>query len=368
MGTLLLSSGIGSRRAATILSVALVTLFVFGAGIAQAKRKQKAATIADRFIPVADVAAQAGVLTPVATSSGAFVLRGALGTVAGKTGGKTLGVGSTFVELHRPIVALGGVPAVSELDAKKILLPLLKPTSNSAARPASVVVIDAGHGGHDSGARSGFGQEKTFALDVAQRLATKLKKQGVKVVMTRTTDTFLSLDERAAFAARYPGAIFVSVHFNKGRRSSQGIETYTLAPVGMRSADHHHGERISATQHPGNRQDGTNTLLAASVHSALKSGLKATDRGVKFARFRVLRNNAAPAVLVEGGFIGHKSEGQAISTPAYRDKIAAGIAEGIQQYNASLSHGRRSGFAASSQGKRPLFARLFGRSPVQAAN
>jgi N-acetylmuramoyl-L-alanine amidase len=172
-------------------------------------------------------------------------------------------------------------------------------------RTFTTVVVDAGHGGKDNGAfRRYGGAEKNATLDVATRLAAKLRESQFRVVMTRSNDVFIPLDERAAISNSQKNAIFVSVHFNdSGRRGIRGFETYYHSPVAR--------------------------PLAYRIQQQLMTLPGASNRGVKTANFRVLRKAAYPAVLVECGFLSNRKEGAAARSASRRDDLADKIAEAI---------------------------------------
>ena len=172
-------------------------------------------------------------------------------------------------------------------------------------RSFTTVVVDAGHGGKDNGAfRRYGGAEKNATLDVATRLAAKLRESQFRVVMTRSSDVFVDLDDRAAISNRQSNAIFVSVHFNdSGRRRIRGFETYYHSPVARR--------------------------LAYRIQEQLMTLPNAVNRGVKTANFRVLRKAEYPAVLVECGFLSNRSEGASARSASRRDDLADKIAEAI---------------------------------------
>jgi N-acetylmuramoyl-L-alanine amidase len=165
------------------------------------------------------------------------------------------------------------------------------------------VVVDAGHGGIDKGARGVDGSlEKKYALDTAKRVERGLKRAGYRVVMTRKSDYFVPLPTRAAISNRQRGAVFVSIHYNWARNSSaQGTETF------------YHSSR----SYP----------LAANIQRELSR--HSNNRGVKRARFHVLRNNVRPAVLVEGGFLSNSAEARKVRSPFYRQRLADAIVRGI---------------------------------------
>jgi N-acetylmuramoyl-L-alanine amidase len=172
-------------------------------------------------------------------------------------------------------------------------------------RTFTTVVVDAGHGGNDNGAFRRFGgAEKNATLDVATRLARKLRESQFRTVMTRSNDTFIPLDERAAISNRQKNAVFVSVHFNdSGRRGIRGFETYYNSPV----------------SYP----------LAQRIQQRLLTMPGAANRGIKTANFRVLRKAMYPAVLVECGFLSNRKEGAGARSADYREELADKIAEAI---------------------------------------
>ena len=165
------------------------------------------------------------------------------------------------------------------------------------------VVVDAGHGGIDKGARGEYRTiEKDLTLDTAKRVERGLKARGLRVIMTRRGDYFVPLPQRAAISNRTWNAIFVSVHYNDSPRSApNGTETY----------------HFNSRSYP----------LAANIQRELSRFTN--NRGVKRARFHVLRNNAKPAVLVECGFLSSPYEARKILSSGYRQRIADAIVRGV---------------------------------------
>ncbi len=172
-------------------------------------------------------------------------------------------------------------------------------------RTFRTVVIDAGHGGHDTGARSrGGGLEKHAALDTALRLDPKLRAAGFNTVLTRRSDYFISLGERTRVSNRQENAIFVSVHYNHARnRGAHGVETFYRSRPSRK--------------------------IAASIQDAICRLPGVASRGVKTANFWVLRRNEYPAVLVEGGIVSNPKEARRCASPAYREAVAEAIARAI---------------------------------------
>jgi len=199
-------------------------------------------------------------------------------------------------------------------------------------------VLDPGHGGTDNGASNRWGSEKTFALDVAMNARQQLLNTGYKVEMTRSTDKGVSLDDRVNFANRFPNAIFISIHFNWSG-AAEGIETYALAPAGVVSnaAIEKEASFGNVQPCPGNSEDEKNIALGAAVHASVLSRLSMSDRGVKHARFHVLRNVKIPAVLVECGFLSNAAEGQRIATPQFRQQVGAAIAQAVKNYDSAVN-------------------------------
>ncbi|MGF1657127.1 MAG: N-acetylmuramoyl-L-alanine amidase [Verrucomicrobiales bacterium] len=260
--------------------------------------------------------------------------------LSGTAASSILNMAGTRFFLTRPILQRNGKLYLSKLDVDQIVTPVLNP-GGIRARAVQTVVIDPGHGGHDTGARGRVGHEKTFALDVSLRTARLLRRQGFRVVLTRDSDRFIPLPTRVAMSNQVKNAIFVSIHFNHGRSSSAGTETYALSPAGAGTTNAARGRREAhAGRHPGNARDKESLLLAASIQSALAHRVKSPDRGVKFARFHVLRNNTNPSVLVEGGFINSPAEGRRIADGAHRERLASAIASGIVNYQRSIGSGR----------------------------
>jgi len=234
--------------------------------------------------------------------------------------------------LSYPISDYNGQPIISRMDLTKLIEPVLRPSRIKDAERVDTVILDAGHGGHDYGATCAWGNEKTFTLDVVMRAKSVLEHNGFKVYLTRTADYFVPLDDRVRFANRFSNALFISVHFNSGGPAASGLETYTLAPRGVPSmmAD---GPSISdLALCAGNSCDAENIALATATHSALVSHSLLYDRGIKRARFVVIRDIKIPGVLVEGGFVSNPDDSRKIATTQYRQNMAYCIAGAVQNY------------------------------------
>ena len=167
------------------------------------------------------------------------------------------------------------------------------------------VVIDAGHGGHDSGAKAVTGApEKQLALDTARRVSRILRASGLNVVETRSGDYFIPLDRRVATSNKLRNAVFVSIHYNWVRRSKpSGVETFYYGPRSSR--------------------------LAANIQREVVRDSGSLNRGIKYRGFYVLKNNKRPAVLCELGFVSNPSETRKVQTAAVRQRLAEAVARGI---------------------------------------
>jgi len=224
---------------------------------------------------------------------------------------------------------------ISRMDVIKLLEPMLRPTQISGRHTIRGVVIDAGHGGTDNGATSRLGAEKNYTLDTANRLRKILQDAGLKVVFTRSNDVFVDLYERAHIASLYPDYAFVSIHYNSATPEAHGLETYCLAPRGAASTSSSYLTRSDIQKLTGNDDDTLNILLAGLVHSEiikLNPGDQSADRGVKRARFVVIKQNVLPAILVEGGFVSNRMESSRVDRSDYRQSLATAIARGVIRF------------------------------------
>lgn len=230
---------------------------------------------------------------------------------------------------------------LSEIDVKLLLDPVLRPEETVARKKVSGVVLDPGHGGADRGARDSTGySEKHAALDTAKRLKPLLEADGLDVVMTRDRDVFIPLSQRVRIANRYSTHIFVSIHYNSVHvRSANGIETFSLTPRGAPSTSAGGRTRRSDYErHDGNRHDPHNAVLMNLMHRELMTHhTERGDRGLKRARFLVLREVKIPGVLVEGGFMSHYIDARLIRSSSYREKVAKALHRAIRSYVALMN-------------------------------
>jgi N-acetylmuramoyl-L-alanine amidase len=243
-------------------------------------------------------------------------------------------INGVMVWLLYPITAHSGIVRLAEADVDLTLRPLLALPRGRAGGRIKHICLDPGHGGKDPGNRVGSNQEKQYTLLLAEELRSQLARAGFKVSLTRSKDEFIELPRRPELAKHHSADVYVSLHFNaveSGRGSVQGAEVYCLTPAGA-SSTNARGEGATTTAFPGNRHNDLNLYLAYEMQKALTQGLPAEDRGVRRARFAVLRDAAMPAVLVEAGFMSNPSEAHKIFSAAYRLKIARAIVEGLLAY------------------------------------
>lgn len=228
---------------------------------------------------------------------------------------------------------------VSVMDVSKLIEPVLRPSRIAQADRIETVVLDPGHGGADQGTFNRWGTEKGFALAVALTAREELLRAGFKVELTRSNDVGVSLEERVQFANRFPHAVFVSIHFNSASGGA-GVESYALAPAGVPSnaSNESHVAPNEVQACAGNLHDAHNIALTAALHASVLAHSGAFDRGVRHARFHVLRNVKIPAVLVEGGFLSDPAEGQRIATAQYQQRLGQAIGQGIQNYNNAVNY------------------------------
>lgn len=204
-------------------------------------------------------------------------------------------------------------PAEYTLPEAQVAIAVPEPKPAPAVPPRSrralTVVIDPGHGGRDPGAIGLRGQqEKVIVLAIARAVARELEAQGVNVVMTREDDRFISLKGRVVKAEAVNATIFVSIHANaisRSRPDINGLETY------------HYSSGAS---------------LARSIHRSILNRVAIRDRGVRRARFYVLRKTSMPSTLVEVGFVTGAEDNRKLANPQYRQRMAEAIATGIMNY------------------------------------
>lgn len=229
-----------------------------------------------------------------------------------------------------------------------------QPATAQGARPLRVVVVDPGHGGNDSGARGAAGlRESVLALDIAKRVKRSLEARlaGTRVLLTRSNDSFVSLEQRAAIANVLDADAFVSIHLNA---SETPTESGGVAAFVLDTTDDRQALRLAAAENgTSEREVSALALVLASVsraeqsrrsrdlarlvqRGALAGGRRVlprlADRGVRSALFYVLVGARMPAILLETSFISRADEARALATEPYRQSLADGITEGLVRY------------------------------------
>jgi N-acetylmuramoyl-L-alanine amidase len=220
-------------------------------------------------------------------------------------------------------------------DYERLLQPILLVT---AAAPARLrIVLDAGHGGDDPGAHSGEESviEKRVTLDIARHAARLLRFAGHDVFLTRSNDTLRTLGERIRFATNRHAQVFVSIHANASPTNphAMGTETYVLTAPGFASTEEK--PHVALDPCPGNRFDAANARLGFAIHRRCLPQMS-QDRGLRRARYYLLRDAPCPAVLIECGFLSNTNDAARLGNQAYRRRFADAIAAGIQDYSRVL--------------------------------
>ncbi len=237
-------------------------------------------------------------------------------------------------------------------------LPATSPQKSSKSWTLKQVIIDAGHGGKDPGAKGLYDlEEKTVTLDIAKRLAGMLKDEGIASRMTRTEDRFLELHERTKFANENQGDLFVSIHCNSFHNPNVGgFETYFLKPAKSERAVEaatRENSVVKLESGSGEYQDLTeeNHILLtmatsqymkdsevwaanAIKHLGEKTGLEV--RGVDQAGFYVLMGASMPAILVECGYLSNPDDAKLLATERGRQQIAVALLESVKKMKVQL--------------------------------
>ena len=292
-----------------------------------------------------------------------------LASVSSRTGTVKFRVGSEYGLSEGSLVRLGAKTRLTNgsvqvfLPAKDYLERLtLSSAPNGVPVPAPVsapvyhqihrVVIDAGHGGEDTGAVSPYGlKEKHVVLDVAGKVKKMLESRGLEVVMTRSADVFIPLAERAKIANKQNADFFVSIHANASlTRSLQGFEIYYLSEATDDAALAVERAENSVVRFESERHESSKTLktiywdlresenrkeslrIAQQVMNAVAGSVKVAAQRVKSANFYVLKWTECPAVLIETGYLTNKEDERRLRNPAYKQDLANAIVEGIWRY------------------------------------
>jgi len=253
---------------------------------------------------------------------------------------------SRFVQINQMPVYLGfsavdieGRLFIALADYQYVFQPILTPQVFKHIPRIQKVVIDVGHGGKDTGARNDtYGlMEKELVMDVSIRLKRLLEKTGFQVQLTRRRDEFIELEQRSWIANRDEADLFISLHFNSAMSSKpSGFEVFAMTPQYQPSTQKPKPTDEDAERFPGNKNDPWNMLAAYHIERALVQEVGGPDRGVKRARFAVLKYLECPGVLVELGFLSHAKTANKVQSAEYRQLLAQSLCKGVLLYRERL--------------------------------
>ncbi len=265
-----------------------------------------------------------------------------------------------FKDLDDKSLILGFSSSVSKsasASSKSISKTTSKNVLNSKFKSDKIIVLDAGHGGKDSGALSdkkGSLKEKDVVLSTTLKLGNELKKRGYKILYTRSSDKFINLRDRTKYANDKRADLFISIHANAApsaskAKSSEGVETFFLSP-----ARSERSKKAAEKENQGDfeeinyfsKQSILNFLNREKIVASNKLAIdvqkniltqtrkkyRIVDGGVREAPFWVLVGAQMPAILIEIGYITHPSEGKRIANKSFQDTLVKGIADGVENY------------------------------------
>lgn len=265
-----------------------------------------------------------------------------------------------FKDLDDKSLTLGFGNSVSKsasTSSKSTSKTTSKNVLNSKFKSDKIIVLDAGHGGKDSGALSdkkGSLKEKDVVLSTTLKLGNELKKRGYKILYTRSSDKFINLRDRTKYANDKRADLFISIHANAApsaskAKSSEGVETFFLSP-----ARSERSKKAAEKENQGDfeeinyfsKQSILNFLNREKIVASNKLAIdvqkniltqtrkkyRIVDGGVREAPFWVLVGAQMPAILIEIGYITHPSEGKRIANKSFQDTLVKGIADGVENY------------------------------------
>lgn len=246
---------------------------------------------------------------------------------------RTFSANGILMPLGFPCAIINKQLSIADADYKTHVLPFFTRDKTSHNSPL-IIVLDPGHGGHDNGTVSANGlQEKAITLDICKKIAQILSTQKYKVYLTRTSDIFLKLNDRAELSNKKNATIFVSIHCNSAEsKSARGVETFILTPYGQPSQNKAKKTLSDLKQYPNNRFDSENLMLAYNIQKSVIEKTRNIDRGVKHNRFHVFKNLKCPGVLVECGFLSNQFDRQNLASDKYRQFLAEAIVDGIIKF------------------------------------
>ncbi|MDD3275680.1 MAG: N-acetylmuramoyl-L-alanine amidase [Kiritimatiellales bacterium] len=327
------------KKALLLLTASLLTVLTATPSFAAVR------TITSRgksYAPLANIAAYYG-MTSSEPAKRRVRLQNKWNKIEFQTDSRNVWINGTLVLLSEPARKVGWQWAIDTTDFNKTIEPAVRPQEFLKTAGTRTVVLDPGHGGNDKGTSSPRNvQEKLVVLDVSKRVKSKLEACGINVKLTRESDSALDLSARCRKAAALKADLFISIHANAtANRSVRGTETFVLSLPGRYSSNSYGSGKPPVSVNTGNRYDIANLALGFRIHQNLVKATGQEDRGVKRARFEVLRDAPCPASLVEIAFLSNaKDEAMAID-PAGRDRMARGIADGIVAYLADVNRAKK---------------------------
>ncbi len=263
-----------------------------------------------------------------------FVCRSNYSTLVFEADSRRLTFNGVLIHLNGPVGGPRDRWRIDTVDLETTLDALLRPSLVLPDRPTRVVVIDPGHGGEDLGAVGSRNvQEKRVVLDIARRVRTKLGSSPFTVYLTRDGDYAMGLSERVERANALGADLFISIHINAAHsKTVSGVETFVLPAVGYPPTSRNQAGDFDGNTLAGNGFDAANTLLGYLLQNELLAVAKTPDRGLKRARFAVLKGIECPAVLVECGFVSNPCEEERFLQAVYRDQLADAIARAVRRF------------------------------------
>jgi len=318
------------RFTVALLLIVLLASIASGAGAGGATVKWISG---EPFVAMRDLASYYG-MKYSRTDSKTVELRSRWSRIRFNVKSRLFKLNGISVWLHEGPRPYHGDWLITRADAQRLIDPVLASARYLKSGIPRVVVLDPGHGGKDKGATGSRNvQEKLAVLDIAKRARSHLKGMGIKALLTREGDKFISLNRRVQLASKWDADLFVSIHLNASQSSSaHGVETYILTSPGFPSTNTGSRKRVRKLRYPGTSFDHRSTVAGYAIHKNLLAKTGAADRGLREARFFVLKNVTCPAVLVEGAFLSNPAEQRKILDSNYRDAIAKGIAYGVLEY------------------------------------
>lgn len=252
-----------------------------------------------------------------------------------KANSRNFTLNGTAAGLSFPIVIHKDQFMLELTDFQDFIDPIMRPQS-IPKRKIRTIMLDAGHGGKDTGAQAGGRNEKDINLLMVRRIGAILTMRGYTVLYTRTDDKFVELKDRSKAATKHKPDLFISIHCNaiapEQADKISGIEVYVANAKGVPS----YGGDVIGQDRPGAKFQSTNAYWAYLMQRSLLKATSAVDRGVKRKQLSVVAYTPVPAMLIELGFLTHKEEFKKMTTPAYQDKLAVAICDGVNQIEKAL--------------------------------